>query len=53
MRLVFDDQLPSVGAGDVLRDLIASEVAAVVRLETIFRQAETSRWLSVMAFRFR
>ena len=36
------DQLPSVGAGDVLRDLIASGVAAVVRLETIFRQAETS-----------
>lgn len=36
------DQLPSVGAGDVLRDLIASEVAPVVRLETIFRQAQTS-----------
>ena len=36
------DQLPSVGAGDVLRDLIASNVAAVVRLETIFRQAAGS-----------
>ncbi len=36
------DQLPSVGAGDVLRDLIASDVAAVVRLETIFRQAANS-----------
>ena len=36
------DQLPSVGAGDVLRDLIASDVAAVVRLETIFRQAADS-----------
>jgi exodeoxyribonuclease V alpha subunit len=44
------DQLPSVGAGDVLRDIIASEVAAggsglgiaVVRLKTIFRQAEGS-----------
>lgn len=36
------DQLPSVGAGDVLRDLIASDVAAVVRLETIFRQAAGS-----------
>ncbi len=36
------DQLPSVGAGDVLRDLIASGVAAVVRLETIFRQAANS-----------
>src|SRR5512139_1565602 len=33
------DQLPSVGAGDVLRDIIASERAAVIRLETIFRQA--------------
>lgn len=36
------DQLPSVGAGDVLRDLIDSGVAAVVRLETIFRQAANS-----------
>jgi len=36
------DQLPSVGAGNVLRDLIASDVAAVVRLETIFRQPEGS-----------
>ena len=36
------DQLPSVGAGDVLRDLIASDVAAVVRLEAIFRQAADS-----------
>jgi exodeoxyribonuclease V alpha subunit len=36
------DQLPSVGAGDVLRDVIASEQVAVVRLETIFRQAEGS-----------
>ena len=37
------DQLPSVGAGDVLRDLIESEVAAVTRLKTIFRQAEDSQ----------
>jgi exodeoxyribonuclease V alpha subunit len=36
------DQLPSVGAGDVLRDLIASGVPAVVQLETIFRQAAGS-----------
>ena len=36
------DQLPSVGAGDILRDLIASGVTAVVRLEVIFRQAEGS-----------
>ncbi|HEX6386394.1 MAG TPA: AAA family ATPase, partial [Anaerolineae bacterium] len=36
------DQLPSVGAGDVLGDLIDSGVAAVVRLQTIFRQAAGS-----------
>jgi len=36
------DQLPSVGAGDVLRDVIASGRAAVVRLTTIFRQAVDS-----------
>lgn len=36
------DQLPSVGAGDVLRDLIDSGVAAVIRLQTIFRQAANS-----------
>jgi len=37
------DQLPSVGAGDVLRDLIRSEVAPVTRLTTIFRQAAGSQ----------
>jgi exodeoxyribonuclease V alpha subunit len=36
------DQLPSVGAGDVLRDVIASGVAPVTRLSTIFRQAADS-----------
>ena len=36
------DQLPSVGAGDVLRDLMESGVAAVNRLTTIFRQAQDS-----------
>ncbi|MFQ6100999.1 MAG: ATP-dependent RecD-like DNA helicase [Anaerolineae bacterium] len=36
------DQLPSVGAGDVLRDIIASGCATVVRLTTIFRQAADS-----------
>lgn len=36
------DQLPSVGAGDVLRDIMAAPQVAVVRLETIFRQAEGS-----------
>jgi len=33
------DQLPSVGAGNVLRDIIDSGVVNVVRLERIFRQA--------------
>ena len=36
------DQLPSVGAGNVLKDIMASGVTAVVRLEEIFRQAEGS-----------
>lgn len=36
------DQLPSVGPGNVLRDIIASGAAAVVRLETVFRQAGES-----------
>ncbi len=36
------DQLPSVGAGNVLNDLIASERVAVVRLTQIFRQAQDS-----------
>ena len=37
------DQLPSVGAGNVLRDIIDSGVVPVVRLTRIFRQALTSR----------
>ncbi|MFB3907505.1 MAG: ATP-dependent RecD-like DNA helicase [Candidatus Eisenbacteria bacterium] len=37
------DQLPSVGPGRVLRDVIASERVPVVLLRTIFRQAERSR----------
>jgi exodeoxyribonuclease V alpha subunit len=36
------DQLPSVGAGNVLRDLIASEAVPVTRLDVIFRQAADS-----------
>lgn len=46
MRLVLVgdvDQLPSVGAGNVLRDIIKSGVIPVVRLTRIFRQAQTSR----------
>lgn len=36
------DQLPSVGAGNVLRDVIDSEFASVTKLTEIFRQAEES-----------
>lgn len=36
------DQLPSVGAGSVLQDIIDSGVVAVVRLDHIFRQEEGS-----------
>ncbi len=36
------DQLPSVGAGDVLRDVIRSGIAPVTRLTEIFRQAADS-----------
>ncbi len=36
------DQLPSVGPGQVLRDLIESKTVTTVRLSTIFRQAEES-----------
>lgn len=36
------NQLPSVGPGNVLRDIIASGAFPVVRLEKIFRQAATS-----------
>jgi exodeoxyribonuclease V alpha subunit len=37
------DQLPSVGAGDVLRDMIRSGVAPIMRLTFIFRQAAHSQ----------
>lgn len=36
------DQLPSVGAGNVLNDIIKSEAVKVVKLDEIFRQAEES-----------
>ena len=36
------EQLPSVGPGKVLADLIASEKIPVVRLDQVFRQAQTS-----------
>ena len=44
-RLIFVgdvDQLPSVGAGSVLKDMIRSGKMPVVRLENVFRQAEVS-----------
>jgi exodeoxyribonuclease V alpha subunit len=37
------DQLPSVGPGQVLGDIIASDAVPVVRLTEVFRQAATSR----------
>ena len=37
------DQLPSVGAGNVLSDIIQTETIAVTRLTDIFRQAATSK----------
>ena len=46
MRLVMVgdiDQLPSVGAGNVLRDIIESGKIPVIRLTRIFRQAQSSR----------
>jgi exodeoxyribonuclease V alpha subunit len=36
------DQLPSVGPGNVLRDIIESESVPIVRLNEIFRQAQES-----------
>lgn len=46
MRLIMVgdiDQLPSVGAGNVLRDMIDCASFPVIRLTRIFRQAQTSR----------
>jgi exodeoxyribonuclease V alpha subunit len=37
------DQLPSVGPGSVLSEVIASEAATVIRLTEIFRQAQASK----------
>ncbi|MGD8400763.1 MAG: ATP-dependent RecD-like DNA helicase [Bacillota bacterium] len=44
------DQLPSVGPGAVLRDLIRSGVVPTVRLNEIFRQAKES-WIVLNAHR--
>ena len=37
------DQLPPVGQGNVLRDIITSRFAPVIELETVYRQGEGSR----------
>lgn len=36
------DQLPSVGPGNILNDMISSKVIPTIKLETIFRQSEGS-----------
>jgi exodeoxyribonuclease V alpha subunit len=47
LMLVGDvDQLPSVGAGNVLRDVIDSGIAYVTRLDQIFRQDDKSHIVS-------
>ncbi len=37
------DQLPSVGAGNILKDLIDSQQVPVIRLTQVFRQAQASQ----------
>jgi len=41
------DQLPSVGSGDVLRDIVRSGAVPAVHLERIHRQAQDSRIISL------
>ncbi|MSU47057.1 MAG: ATP-dependent RecD-like DNA helicase [Lacunisphaera sp.] len=41
------DQLPSVGAGNVLKDLIATERVPVTRLSVVYRQKEQSHIVTV------
>ena len=50
VHLIFvgdENQLPSVGSGNVLRELINSNQVPLVRLEQIFRQAEASDIIKV------
>lgn len=50
IQLVFvgdEDQLPSVGPGQVLRDLLQSAAVPIVRLTDIFRQSEGSSIISL------
>ena len=41
------NQLPSVGAGHVLRDFIYSDVIPIVELTEIFRQAAKSQIINI------
>ena len=41
------NQLPSVKAGDVLRDLIESEMFSVIKLDRLYRQSEDSNIISL------
>ena len=41
------DQLPSVGAGNVLKDLIATELIPVTRLSVVYRQKDQSAIVTV------
>ncbi|SDY48610.1 exodeoxyribonuclease V alpha subunit [Evansella caseinilytica] len=46
MRIIFvgdEDQLPSVGPGQVLADLLATNIVPAVQLTDIYRQAEGSK----------
>ncbi|MCQ2914754.1 MAG: ATP-dependent RecD-like DNA helicase [Alphaproteobacteria bacterium] len=46
MKLILigdSDQLPSVGAGNVLHDLLDSNIIPTIKLTEIFRQAQTSK----------
>ncbi len=40
------DQLPSIGAGNVLGDILASDVFPSIRLKKVFRQAKESKIIS-------
>jgi len=42
-----EDQLPSVGPGQVLSDLITSETIPLVRLEEVYRQKEGSKIIQI------
>jgi exodeoxyribonuclease V alpha subunit len=44
------DQLPSIGPGNVLRDIIASGAVPVIRLEHVYRQSPES-WININAQR--